>query len=483
MRSKFMSLDYRDELANITELKGFSQSAENLLLSMIYKIEDGYDNYQTVKREVPSKAEFIEKIVKSIREDCESIEIVEPRSELAKELADSKCKIMTAQDARTKLKRVISFPNEKNLLYGVSKIAIPPLRDNMPVEEQAMFTAINIGRCISNAEAIRDFSGWTWSILENEIESTECNVIYVFLSILLGYEFLENVDISRIQRSVSIPFFQELKKVSTQFYLSYDKAQNEEILKKIYESKKKLEKMRNQSAYVIDIAESKKNKLMEIKQLDETLNNPKKMREEYLAYNSTLPDEQKIFSVSHYEEKLQNKREKLLKEIEDFNKMQNPIEFVKEKEKLQYEIKFYEEKTDISKLEKEFLKCFEKRIEDTNDRRRLLDIIYEIRYLNFLPNCKMKLNEVEEKIIPKAIRFNVIAPISNNNILDYRILKGIFNSQTVSLENLYIRLSSDNNRIKVEIYDGDMLEMTYYVNLPEGSSIEIRRSKKMKIFG
>lgn len=483
MKSKFLQRDYKEELASIAETKGFSQSAENLLLSMIYKIEDGYENYQTVKREVPEKNEFLETIVRNVRDDCESIDIAEPRSKLESELKENKCKIMMEGDARTKKRRVISYPNEKTLLYGITKTAIPPLKDNMPIEEQAIITALNIGKCIAVSEAIRDFNGWTWSILESEIESTECNVIYTFLLFLLGHSYLETCDVKRIQMNISTQLFHEIKKVATQFYMSYDKKQNEEIINKIYEDKKKLEKMKNQSSYVAEIAESKKQMLYEIRQLDELLNDPKNLRQEFLAYNNRMPDEQKIFSVSHYEEKIQKERDERLKQIDEYNRMQNPVEFVKEKERLQYEIKFYEEKTDISKLQKEFIKCFEQRIENTNDRKRILDMIYEIRYLNYLPKCKMKLNSLEEKIIPKAINLNVIAPISNNDTLDYRILKGIFDSQVISLENLFIKLSSVRNKIHVEIYDGDMLDSSYDVKLPEGSTIEIRRSKKMRIFG
>ena len=483
MKSKFLPRDYREELASIAESKGFSQVAENLLLSMTYKIEDSYENYYTVKREVPTQSEFIEKIIWNIRECCESIDIAEPGTQLEKELKDNKCKIMTESDARTKRKRVISYPNEKTLLYGISKMAIPPLNENLPVEEQAIITAINIGRCISIAELIRDFSGWTWSILEDEIESNECNIVYIFLSFLLGYEFLENVDVKRLEQSISPQLFFEIKKVATQFYMSYDKKQNEEILKKIYESKQRLERMKNQSLYVVEITDNKKQKLNEIKKIDEVLNDPEEMRRQYLEYNSKVPDKQKIFSVSHYEEKLQNERDDLLAQIEEYNKMQNPIEYVKAKEKLQYEIKFYEEKTDVAKLQKEFIKCFEQRIENTNDRKLIVDMIYELRYLNFLPKCKMKLTRLQELIIPKAIQLDVIAPIANNNLIDYRILRGIFKSQVVSLENLSIKLSSLGNKIHVELFDGEILDRAYNVNLPEGSTVEIRRSKKMRIFG
>lgn len=482
MRSKIISRDYKEELANIAEKKGFEQDAENLLLSMIYKIEDSYNNYQTVKRDVPNKNEFLQQLIDNVFTNCDDILIAEPRTKLEAELKKNRCKIMTENDAKTMKKRVISYPNEKTLLYGIEKISLPPIKNDITTVDEAISTTINIGKCISKSEVIRDFNGWSWSILENEIESSECNIVYTFLLFLLGYEFIENLNLDRLKASVTPELYDELTKVSIQFFMSYDKKQNEIILKRLSEYKKKFEKMKDQANYVIDIATQKKKKMLEIKEIDQVISNPKKMREEYLKYNSKLPNEKKIFSISHYEELLQNNRMKILEEINNYNKMQNPIEFVKEREKLQYEIKLYEGKTDIAKLQKEFLKCFEIKLDSTFEKKKILDIIYELRYLNFLPNCKMNLNSLKEKAIIKAANYNVIAPISNNDRLDYKILKGIFDSQTVNLSNLSIRLGSTLNRINVELYEGDILENSYDVVLPEGSSIEIIKSKKMKIF-
>lgn len=482
MKRKLIAKDYKEELANIAEMKGFKQDAENLLLSMVYKIEDSYSNFQMVKREVPDENTFIEMITQNVQKDCQELIIAEPRSEEEAELKKNKCTIMTDSDMKTKLKRVISYPNEKTLLYGISKVALPPIMDNASMEESAILTTINIGKCIANSEVIRDFNGWSWYIIPEEIESTECNIVYTFLLFLLGYKFLETVNVEKIKNCVSPEFYEELRKVSIQFYMSYDKTENEEILRKLSNDRSKLEKMKNRTSYLLALTEMKKNRLSAIGQIDEVIANPELLREQYLNYNAKRPNEEKIFSISHYEDMLENKRNELLNDIKEFNKMQNPNEFLKEKERLQYEIKLYEGKTDISKLQKEFLKHFEMIVDNTTDKKKILDLVFETRYLNLLPNCKMNLDEIEEKLIAKAINHKVIAPVSNNDLLDYRLLKGIFDSQIINMQNLYIKLSSNENSIKVEIYDGDMVENTYEVSLPEGSTIEIRKSKKMKIF-
>ena len=265
------SNDKKEILANIAEQRNFGQDAENLLLSMVYKVEDSYNNYQNVKREVPDKNEFIEDIVNDVNTSCAQILIATPKSQLEKELKANKCKILTEVENNVIGKRVISYPNERTLLYGVSKAAIPPLKSNSPIASKALATAISIGKCISKAEVIRDFSGWSWSIDEKEIESTECNIIYVFLTYLLGYDFVNLATVEKIRNSVSKEFFEELIKVSVQFFLSYDKNVNEKIIKKLASDKKKLEQMKHQATYVMQISDIKRTKVKEIKKIDNLL--------------------------------------------------------------------------------------------------------------------------------------------------------------------------------------------------------------------
>ena len=59
MLSKLNLKDYNNELETVLEKKAFSIDAKNLLLSMLYKIEVGYKDYKTVKRDVTSKEGFI----------------------------------------------------------------------------------------------------------------------------------------------------------------------------------------------------------------------------------------------------------------------------------------------------------------------------------------------------------------------------------------------------------------------------------------
>ena len=86
MKAKLLKKDYNEELEELAESKRFEKEAQNLLLSMLYKVEGAYDDYETVKREVPTKDDFMQNIIDIVRKYCKEIEIAKPNSLLEKEL-------------------------------------------------------------------------------------------------------------------------------------------------------------------------------------------------------------------------------------------------------------------------------------------------------------------------------------------------------------------------------------------------------------
>ena len=496
MKSKLLQRDYSEELEEICESKRFEKEAQNLLLSMFYKVDGAYNDYKTVKREVPSKEEFLEIIIDIVKKYCKEIEIARPNSELEKKLEISKCKIVEEEpdNKYNKEQRVIFFPNEKVILYSIIKAGLEKINAKLDIKDKAMLWSIQIGRCISASEVIRDFNGFSWSQIINEIESIDCNVIYTDLIYLLGEKYVNNLkssNIEKINNFLNGELLDKLQQLSLKFYLS----SNEEQAKKVEENLKiiqeKLEKMNNQENFIEDISKNKKKLLNKIKEIDEQLNNPKQLRDEYIKINKDLPNEKKIFSVSHYEEMIQNERKKILNEIEDYNKLQNPIEFVKIKDELSSKIKYYEslKNIKIEDVQKKFLEVFSKEINTKNEKDDLIDYIYKIRYLKYLPVSKTKMmkdilsfEEIEKEAITKAIEKNIITPISNNAETDYLLLKSIFNTKNISLETLYIKLTIKDGKLISEIYDGDIIDSTNEVELPKGSNIHLRKTKKVKIF-
>ena len=496
MKSKLLQRDYSEELEEICESKRFEREAQNLLLSMLYKVDGAYNDYKTVKREVPSKEEFLEIIIDIVKKYCKEIEIAKPNSELEKELTKSRCKIVEEEpdNKYNKEQKVIFFPNEKVVLYSIIKAGLDNINANLDLKDKAMLGAIQIGRCISSSEVIRDFNGFSWSQIITEIESLECNAVYTDLIYLLGEKYVNNLKSSNIEKlhnAVNADVLDKMQKLATKFYLDYDENQAKITQENMSKYKEKLEEMEKGQEYIENISKTKKELLGKIKEIDEQLNNPKDLRDAYIKHNKDLPNEKKIFSVSHYEEMIQKQRQDILDEIEEYNKLQNPIEFVKIKQEIIDKINYFEEINNIKieDLQKTFFEEFSKMLNDINEKDRLIDYIYKIRYLKYLPVSKNKLmkdivdfKDLEKNTIKKCIEKNIITPISNNSETDYLLLKSIFETKNISIESLSIKLNVQDGKLISEIYDGDILDSKNEVKLPKGSNIHLRKTKKVKIF-
>ena len=86
---------------------------------MAYKIENSYDDYKTVKRNVKTKDEFLVETIYNVQNYCEHIKLVEPNSEKAELLKKYNVLALTNE----KEKSILSFPTEIALLYAISDIS------------------------------------------------------------------------------------------------------------------------------------------------------------------------------------------------------------------------------------------------------------------------------------------------------------------------------------------------------------------------
>ena len=81
-----------------------------------------------------------------------------------------------------------------------------------------------------------------------------------------------------------------------------------EIKNENEQSMKLLQLMDDRAKFVNYITEEKKRINREIKKIDETLNDNNLLRKEYTKRNSVLPNEKKIFSISHLADKLEKRK-------------------------------------------------------------------------------------------------------------------------------------------------------------------------------
>ena len=185
--NKIVKKDYNNELEMILEKKSFDESAKNLLLSILYKIEASYKDYEKTKRNVMNKEEYIERFIQMIQQNCDSMTICKMNSKEVNILGDKTFLV------DKEIKRIICYPIERKLLYCIAKISKKDaiIKKDYPIIWETLSNAINIGNNIETVEPLRDFNGYSWTTIYSEIESVSYNLIYQNLRILLGQEFLE----------------------------------------------------------------------------------------------------------------------------------------------------------------------------------------------------------------------------------------------------------------------------------------------------
>ena len=83
---KIVKKDYNNELEKVLEKKYFDENVKNLLLSILYKIETAYKDYELVKQDVEKKEEFIKKFINNKKDNCNDIKLVKLNSQESKVL-------------------------------------------------------------------------------------------------------------------------------------------------------------------------------------------------------------------------------------------------------------------------------------------------------------------------------------------------------------------------------------------------------------
>lgn len=550
--SKINLKDYNNVLENILEQKAFSEDVKNLLLSMLYKIENGYEDYKTIKVNVSSKKSYVKKIIQIIKDECKEIQLIKPLSEESKILEENNVNYIVEKETG----KIISYPNERMMLEALVTLS----QKDIVLEEQyslynlAMRDVLSIGNRMNCVEVIRDFNGWSWDITTNQMEGKNINIVYQSLLILLGNRFLQNwitnkeddeedeeveipsneilrskynenfgmtkeemqedktIDYIRKMQEIlaekygeenAIEFLEQLIKTILAIDCNINEKQRKIVLNLQNQVAKDLEKMRDNKAYVEELSKKKKELAERIKNIDTLLSDDKMLKEEYENRNSKLANKDKIFSVSHLSIMLEKEKEKYFKEIKEYNLQMQPKEFVETKKALEEKLEFFEdidvkenEKTNEEKqiilLQKFFLKCFEEKIKRALTKKEITNLIYELRYYEQLPYRQYNiskeekiaeyLKKVEKQVIKKACLEKVLIKFSDEEELNYDILKNQFQSKIIKLENTIYVLKYKKGILKLEIYDTNIEEETREIEIKEKVELHVKLNKKIKIW-
>lgn len=515
--SKLTSNEYNNKLEEILETKAYSTEVKNLLLSMLYKIENGYEDYTNVKIDAEDKNTYIERILDIIRNECDEIKIVTPQTIRSRPLEDEKVICITDEERGS----ILVYANELDLLYSLFEMDYKcknkywkQIEVNPIVNSIQFFYRVANG--INESEIIRDFDGWSWNNNLKKQENININFVYQIILLLLGRE--ETNKILNIPDEIEKNFNENdefRKSIYTLILIIMAKKDNylRTYLEKSKDEKEETQKLiNNREQFIVYLTNEKKRLNNEIKKIDEILNDKDRLRYEYNTRNEKLPNKEKIFSISHLSERLEQEREVKLEEIKQKNKMLEPLEFIKLKEQNEEEIQTLQtiiesidnqekEKETVLKAQTIFLNNFLKEAEMAN-KEKLLELIYKFRYyclipvttdrvIKDIPELQKQLKDVTNCLIDNGIDKEIIVNFSDSTSVCYNILKYVFVSKIINLQEIEIVINKADNKkqendldskIKVSIYDLKDKEKTYEEIVKHLKLVKVKFNKKIKVF-
>ena len=508
---KIVKKDYNNELEKVLETKQFDEHVKSTLLSILYKIEAAYRDLETVKKDVQTKEEYVANIIEIIKNNCDLIEIIRMNDEENK-IPNNKTYIVDKEN-----KTIIAYPIERKILYAIAKISKKDkiIKDDYFLINETLSELINVGNNINMVEPLRDFNGYSWTTIPQEIESIDHNLIYQILRILVGHKFLNKWIRSN---EFMIDYFEEFKEelenkygvedkkkiidllaeISVLLEVKYNPQKTKEYTEQKEKLQEELEELENKEEYIEKVTNQKMNLTEKIKKIDTIINNKELLEKEYKERNEKLPLEQKIFSIRILSQKMQKERDEYFKEIDKLNEILNPQNFIKHKKWIENKYKYLkvlDEKEKLEKLklnfQKIFLKIMKKEISKAETKQDIEKIIYDFRYYMMIPydnntlvqkneELQKDINETSELIIAKANELKTIEKISNNKATNDEILKNIFKVRIIKLEDAYLKITKEKEKYFVQIFDENIFEEKIEISKPK--DLEIKLNKKIPIW-
>ncbi len=105
--------------------------------------------------------------------------------------------------------------------------------------------------------------------------------------------------------------------------------------------------------------------------------------------------------------------------------------------------------------------------------------IYELTSLTNI------LEKIGKNILKKAYTMKIIEKFSKNEDINYKLLKYIFTTKVINLEEVYLKLTKEKEKFFINVFDGNTLEEKEQVlgmTLSDQKSLNIRLNKKVRAF-
>lgn len=275
-----------------------------------------------------------------------------------------------------------------------------------------------------------------------------------------------------------------------------------EVLEEGRKIKDAIDYMNNKSKYIQDIYDKKaeiNNRISEIEQmmLDKNI-----LKKNYEEVNKTLPLDKQIFSVRRFLTLIKQERENLYNEIKNYNLKLDPKKYLQEKQELEEKyIKFADIqkikssrtslKTDVIQIQSKIFELKEMDIAKFESKKDILNNIYILRYYKNLKLndktyiktenlLKKSIRNYERKLLSKAYQNNMFINFSSNSLQNIELLSEILDTKIINLKDIEILPRIEKNRIVLDIYDGEILDVSLRLN-ENIKELNLRPNKKVKL--
>lgn len=498
--------DYNSELEAVLDRKYFSSNIKNLLLSMIYKIENSYSDYEKVKRVVSSRDEFLTEIVDIINKYLDNVKVVEPESNGAKLLVKNNVLALTNEKERS----LLAYPTEISLLYGISDI-VPKYFyvKNEVIFKKLIQDMLVEGYNTNNLEILINFNGWSWDTKSKSNGKYVNNLIYQNFLFICGEAFLKDW---RNSSSTKIDYFEEIenrisrldknnKFLSYMCKILYSKANQKEkdiITKALKEKKKELTKISNKDRFLESMRNKKAKYSVALQKLDSILNNSKLLEKEFKKRNNKLEEDKKIANIQIFENMLIREKEKIFVGYKEASDLSLPVNYLRYKSKLEDYNEIYTDKESLDKniieLEKCFLKLMEQKVINATTNYEIINNIYILRYLKNInlnkdyqirdiPSLNREINKILKLAITRACKSGIIKIISMDININYEIIKFAIDSRIIDLDDIKLFLELDKDELIIKVYDKEVFDKETKIKfLGDKKDFDIKLKKQVKLF-
>lgn len=502
-----LNKDYNELLEQVLDKKTFSSNIKNILLSMIYKLENAYPDYARVKRHVRSKDEFLLELIDTVKKYCEYIKTVEPDSQEAESLKNHNVLALTNDRERS----VLAYPTEISLLYALSDI-VPKyfVMENRFIFRSLLQTALVEGYNYNNVSMLQDFNGWSWDNTAKKNTPFISNLIYQNLLCLFGEDYLaywRNTNSIKVRNiDVLKKKIQELDSNNNYLYETLNllyKAASEKDRKLLQPDLEKYYKeylvMQNVEEFQKSIEARKHILSTRMKQIDDISTNPVLLTKDLERRNKGVSPDRKIANINLLLNMLKNEKQELEVKYNELKRLQSPVMYINLRSEYAAYAYIYTNtdslETAVIKSQIEYLKLYDKKIANDENRDQILDIIYELRYyekinlnnrrkIESIDKLKTQVDVILKKALTKACNYGIIRILSLNIAMNFDIINLILESNMLDLEDARVELEVlSEDEINVKIYDKDVFEREEVIKF-KGTvkDLQVKQRKQIKVF-